>query len=111
MANTRKDYVRAANIVAGIKTGPHAPLCAWQAREAFVQFFSGDNPQFDVNKFREACGEIAKEHACVVDDYSDMELREIYAKYGKIPAIKAYRIRSGANLLDAKNYIETMYGY
>lgn len=63
---TKKDYIRAAKIVSGIGThGPHTPitaLCAWQTREAFVVFFAGDNPKFDENKFRDACGETAKQY-------------------------------------------------
>lgn len=59
---TKKDYIRAAKIVSGIKTGPLAPLCAWQTREAFVVLFAGDNPRFDENKFRDACGETAKQY-------------------------------------------------
>jgi len=59
---TKKDYVRAAAIVQGIKTGTLAPLCAWQAREAFVCLFAGDNPRFDVDRFRDACGPIAAQY-------------------------------------------------
>ncbi len=57
---TKKDYIRAAAIVSGIKTGPNAPLCAWQAREAFVVLFA-ENPRFDAPKFRAACGPIAEQ--------------------------------------------------
>lgn len=58
----KKDYIKAAGIVSGIKTGVNAPLCAWQVREAFVVFFAGDNPRFDADKFREACGEIPNQY-------------------------------------------------
>jgi hypothetical protein len=54
---TKKDYIRAANIVQGIKSGEHAPMLAWQAREAFVVLFA-ENPRFDAAKFRKACGPI-----------------------------------------------------
>ena len=57
---TRKDYIRAAAIVSGIGTGKHAPMLAWQTREAFVTLFAGDNPRFDADRFREACGPVAK---------------------------------------------------
>jgi hypothetical protein len=74
--NTKKDYERAASIVQkmseGLATediGPLLPILpfdeslrnkckgavVWTVREAFVVFFSGDNPRFDVDRFRAAC--------------------------------------------------------
>ena len=58
---TKKHYIRAANIVLGVKTGTNAPMLAWQTREAFVILFS-ENPRFDVAKFRAACGPIAESY-------------------------------------------------
>ena len=62
----QKDYERAARIVLGIKTGVHAPLCAWQTREAFVGFFAG-RAEFDADTFREMCGDIAKSYRPILD--------------------------------------------
>lgn len=59
---TKKDYIKAANIVQAIQTGKNKALCAWQVREAFVVFFSGDNPKFNTERFRIACGEIAESY-------------------------------------------------
>lgn len=56
---TSKDYIRAASIVSRVKTGSNAPLLAWQVRESFVELFAGDNPRFNADKFREACGPVA----------------------------------------------------
>lgn len=55
---TKKDYTRAAKIVDGISEASHA----WTVRESFVILFAGDNPRFDADRFREACGKVAQAH-------------------------------------------------
>lgn len=51
--NTRKDFIRAAALVAEIRENG---IADWlPIREAFVRFFKNDNPRFDITKFREAC--------------------------------------------------------
>lgn len=71
---TRKDYERAASIVRAMSADVDAidvaplsvkesrlsraraqGLAVWNAREAFVVLFSGDNPRFDAERFRVAC--------------------------------------------------------
>ena len=51
---TRKDYIRAAEIVreTGRRIGMNA---ADYQRAAFLEFFKGDNPAFDRERFNEAC--------------------------------------------------------
>jgi coenzyme F420-reducing hydrogenase gamma subunit len=53
----KTDYIRAAEIVrthfkAHVKGNPPT---AEAIREAFVAFFRGDNPLFDVDRFRSSC--------------------------------------------------------
>lgn len=48
--NTKKDYIRAANI-AHAYVKPHRVSVA----EAFIQLFRDDNPRFDQGSFLEAC--------------------------------------------------------
>jgi hypothetical protein len=45
---TKKDYIKAARIIQEHGAPP-------KMVEAFVEFFAGDNPQFDVDRFIEAC--------------------------------------------------------
>jgi hypothetical protein len=45
---TKKDYIKAAQIIREHGAPP-------KMVEAFVEFFVGDNPQFDVDRFIEAC--------------------------------------------------------
>lgn len=61
---TKKDYVKAAQIVAELNRqsfiGPidrQAAFCkrAEGAEDAFVTLFKSDNPNFDETRFREAC--------------------------------------------------------
>ncbi len=48
---TKKDYEKAAEIVRSF-----IPAGRWQApQEAFIELFSGENPRFDVERFRKAC--------------------------------------------------------
>lgn len=44
---TKKDYIKAAEIIRS-HGSPEKMI------EAFVEFFAGDNPQFDVDRFIEA---------------------------------------------------------
>jgi hypothetical protein len=51
---SKKDYERAARIVrpwADLNRGHAEELCA-----AFIALFAGDNPRFDAERFRAACG-------------------------------------------------------
>ena len=45
---TKKDYIKAAAIIQ--KHGSSDKMI-----EVFVEFFSNDNPQFDVDRFVDAC--------------------------------------------------------
>jgi hypothetical protein len=45
---TKKDYIRAAGIIRS-HGSPEKMI------EAFVEFFAGDNPAFDVDRFIDAC--------------------------------------------------------
>lgn len=56
--NTKKDFERAAKIVRGLSR----PSYAWTVREAFVVFFASENPRFDADRFRGACGACAMAH-------------------------------------------------
>ena len=64
---TRKDYVKAAAIVASHWQAARVATIAMHAsqlpltdtalaiQEAFIALFRGDNPAFDAHRFREAC--------------------------------------------------------
>lgn len=54
---TKKDYERAASQVQRVAMdGPYGdPIRANTVQEAFVEFFSGENPRFDAQRFRRAC--------------------------------------------------------
>ena len=49
---TRKDYIKAAEIVKEEKIHNHREIMCL----AFCLFFSKDNPRFDEIRFRQACG-------------------------------------------------------
>lgn len=50
---TKKDYERAVKIIC------HSHRSA-EVVEAFIQFFQGDNPRFDEDRFVEACEKESK---------------------------------------------------
>jgi len=53
---TKKDYIRAAAIIQSFDTTDvTARVIKREAADAFVEFFRGDNPSFDVERFRAAC--------------------------------------------------------
>ena len=52
--HTRKDYEKAASIARQWKK--HSPEVHGEIVGAFVEFFRGDNPRFDADRFREAAG-------------------------------------------------------
>jgi hypothetical protein len=53
--NTKKDFERAAAVVADFrKLGIPESRCAL-VEAAFVDFFTGENPRFDGARFRKAC--------------------------------------------------------
>jgi hypothetical protein len=58
MACSKKDYIRAAEIVqcylSNVAT-KHEQNAAPYMKDAFVEFFRGDNPRFDEQRFRAAC--------------------------------------------------------
>jgi hypothetical protein len=45
---TKKDYIKAAEIIRDHGSPP-------KMVEAFIEFFTSDNPQFDVDRFIDAC--------------------------------------------------------
>ena len=53
---TRKDYIKAAEIARWQFSHGEAKVFIG-IREAFVELFRGDNPRFDVERFRAACEE------------------------------------------------------
>lgn len=60
---TRKDYVKAADIVSGLhKVATNTAEFAYAngAEDGFVFLFKSDNPRFDETRFREACKKGAK---------------------------------------------------
>lgn len=55
---TKRDYRRAAGIVRAHMLGASTPSqrrIATFIREAFIEFFTGDNSRFDVESFTKAC--------------------------------------------------------
>ena len=52
---TKKDYIRAADIVRAHFEARPRVMPVEALTETFVAFFRGDNPRFDVDRFREAC--------------------------------------------------------
>jgi hypothetical protein len=53
---TKKDYIKAAEIVSGSKWDSKVrPAERKRMAEAFVKLFEGDNPRFDRSRFLEAC--------------------------------------------------------
>ena len=55
---TKKDYIKASKMVKDLHTNAaNEPFgAAAIVEKAFVEFFRGDNPRFDVVRFKEACG-------------------------------------------------------
>ncbi len=52
----KRHYEKAAKIVRDLpRNSPIQENEAALVRECFVQLFSGDNPRFDRDRFREAC--------------------------------------------------------
>ena len=54
---TRKDYVAVAEILADFKQGINNPIVFEDLVDEFADLFSADNPNFKLDKFREACNE------------------------------------------------------
>ena len=54
---TRKDYVAVAEILADFKDGINNQIVFEDLVDEFADFFSSDNPNFKLDKFREACNE------------------------------------------------------
>ena len=59
---TRKDYVRAANLVAWMRKDEcrkvdmsHRIASSVTVEQAFIEFFRGDNPRFNQDRFQDAC--------------------------------------------------------
>jgi|GEM_PF-4007505 hypothetical protein len=48
---TKKDYLRAVNVIHSVLLPKERKLLI----ESFVDFFQGDNPRFDEDRFRKAC--------------------------------------------------------
>jgi hypothetical protein len=54
---TRKDYVAVAEILADFKDGIANQMIFDELVDEFADMFSADNPNFKLDKFREACNE------------------------------------------------------
>lgn len=52
---TRKDYVAVAEILSDFKSGIDNQVVFEDLVDEFADFFSADNPNFKLDKFREAC--------------------------------------------------------
>lgn len=52
---TRKDYVAVAEILADFKSGIDNQIVFEDLVDEFADFFGADNPNFKLDKFREAC--------------------------------------------------------
>jgi hypothetical protein len=53
---SKKDYKRAASMVREARrVDADKPEIAIIIRDAFVEFFTGDNPRFSRDKFEDAC--------------------------------------------------------
>jgi hypothetical protein len=54
---SRKDYVAVAEILSDFKTGIDNQVVFEDLVDEFADFFAADNPNFKLDKFREACNE------------------------------------------------------
>ena len=54
---TRKDYVAVAEILSDFREGIQNEILFEEMVDEFADFFSADNPNFKLDKFREACNE------------------------------------------------------
>ena len=54
---TRKDYVAVAEILSDFREGIQNPILFDEMVLEFADFFAEDNPNFKLDKFREACNE------------------------------------------------------
>ena len=54
---TRKDYVAVAEILSDFREGIQNQILFDEMVDEFADFFSDDNPNFKLDKFREACNE------------------------------------------------------
>lgn len=52
---TRKDYVAVAEILSDFKTGIDNQIVFQDLVDEFCDMFEADNPNFQFQKFREAC--------------------------------------------------------
>jgi hypothetical protein len=54
---TRKDYVAVAEILSDFREGIQNQILFDELVDEFADFFGSDNPNFKLDKFREACNE------------------------------------------------------
>lgn len=54
---TRKDYVAVAEILSDFREGIQNQILFDELVDEFADFFGADNPNFKLDKFREACNE------------------------------------------------------
>jgi hypothetical protein len=59
---TKKDYIRAANAIAWLRKDERRRIdmsgrepTSNIVEQTFIEFFRGDNPRFDKERFQEAC--------------------------------------------------------
>lgn len=57
MPMTRKDYVAVAEILSDFRDGIANQIVFEDLVDEFGDFFAADNPNFKLDKFREACNE------------------------------------------------------
>ena len=52
---SRKDYEAISRIIQGITTAPDLVIDHQELVERLAEYFAGDNPRFDKERFIEAC--------------------------------------------------------
>ena len=55
---TKKDFEKAAKLIAAKRKSLALPKLATKLEEVFVEFFEGDNPRFDRERFLTACRKV-----------------------------------------------------
>lgn len=55
---TKKDFERAAKLIAQRRESLALPKLVTKLEEVFVEFFEGDNPRFDRERFLAACRKV-----------------------------------------------------
>lgn len=55
---TRKDYIKAAELIKEFDQHCEIKEIAFSMTNIFAKFFRNDKPRFDENRFRQACKEV-----------------------------------------------------